>query len=516
MTHAAALKSTYLSPHPLVYLAVVLVVSRVLLAVIVWPDTQRLYNGDSWLYEQHALSMLETGSWLAPGYGNIDANPFADMIRPPGYPLLLTAVYALAGNEAAPWVMFALNTMALFALVWLMYAFLRVTGLQRAWPVLFILVADPAWWMYSKELITEPWFNLLLMTAVILVYIAVAPVAKVLTQKAAGEQPDELPNTDWPDEQPYSDRPDEPPCFEQPDELPYSRRRWLLAGGGLALGLATWFKPVTLYAPWFAFIAIVVTMMVQREEIFGRMSLPTARKRSLTAAALFLIAALLLPASWQVRNYATHGSFVYTSIAAENMMTGHAAFVLASREGITHLEAQERIRERYRSANPNEATMTFAMQHEAKMAVAREILRENRAVYAKTILRGMAVAMMDPGRRVFARTFRSEDVAVIGLTNTLSKQGIAGTVRTILREDPVLVLYASGYMLLLGLFFVATVWGSVRLYRYNPLLAIVLGTSVIYLWVLSGPNGYARFRLYIMPFMILLCAGWFTRGKSRT
>ena len=57
-----------------------------------------MFNGDSALYEQYALSMLETGEYLAPGYGSADTDPMADMIRPPGYPLLIAAVYAVFGT----------------------------------------------------------------------------------------------------------------------------------------------------------------------------------------------------------------------------------------------------------------------------------------------------------------------------------------------------------------------------------------------------------------------------------
>lgn len=509
-----ALRST----HPMLILAVVLVVTRLALAAVVWPDTQRLYNGDSWLYEQIALSLLETGKWLGSGFGGIDTNPFADMIRPPGYPLVLAAVYGLSSQEAAPWILFFLNTVTLWGLLGLMFVVLRKAGLRRAWPLLLLPALDPAWWMYSKELVTEPWFTPLLMGAVWLTWRGLTEASKDSTEslKAATEDVGGLMEAS------KDSIESSKAATEHIGGLMNKARTYLyLAGGGLLLGLATWFKPITLYAPWLAAPAIVLVLRYSKEQ--GRNALPSQAAllngrqrlgRALPAAALFLVAALLLPSAWQLRNHQAHGSFVYTSIAAENMMTGHAAFVLAAREGITHLEAQERIRDRFRALHPHEADMSFAEQHAAKMGVAREILQANRWLYAKTIVRGMAVTMVDPGRRVFARTFRSEDVGVIGFTNTLSKEGVTGTARLLLREDPVLVLYAVGYMLMLGLFFGATVIGAVRLFRTQPLLVIILVCTVLYLWVLGGPNGYARFRLYIMPFMVLLCAGWFVRKDS--
>ena len=156
----------------MVLIAVVLA-SRLLLGLLVWPDTHRLYNGDSPLYEQYALSMLETGRYLSPGYGSADTNPFADMIRPPGYPLLLAAVYGVVGPAAGPWVLFGLNTLALCGVLALLLGLLRRLKLDRAWPMLLVIALDPAWWMYSKELVPEPWFVLLLTASVLAVYVGV-------------------------------------------------------------------------------------------------------------------------------------------------------------------------------------------------------------------------------------------------------------------------------------------------------------------------------------------------------
>jgi len=487
------------SMRPLMVLIAVVLASRLLLGLLVWPDTHRLYNGDSPLYEQYALSMLETGRYLSPGYGSADTNPFADMIRPPGYPLLLAAVYGVMGPAAGPWVLFGLNTLALCGVLALLLGLLRRLKLDRAWPMLLVIALDPAWWMYSKELVPEPWFVLLLTASVLAVYVGVQ-------RAVAGGHPAEVSGLQrsgaaLPTEGAYGVQRavarDEFPGLL--DRLPV----WsLFLLGGLALGLATWLKPITLYAPWLALPALTVALWY----------LGAGKRRSLALSALYLAGAMVFIFSWQLRNYQQHGSLAYTSIAAENMLTGHAAFVLAAREGITHLEAQQRIRDAYaRRYGGTPQLETFAGEEEAKRTLAREILAENRLLYVRTIVRGMVVTLMDPGRLVFTRTFREPDNAQIGLTNTLSREGLLGTVRILLREDPVLVVYAVAYMLFLGVFAMGSLVGTWWLGRRYPLLVLMLVAAVLYLWILGGPSGYARFRLYLMPFMVVLASGLYLR-----
>ncbi|MCH8496017.1 MAG: hypothetical protein LAT57_10370, partial [Balneolales bacterium] len=431
------------------WLALSVVVTRIILAVLIYPDTAKLYNGDSALYEHYALSMLETGHYLAPGYGSASVNPHADMIRPPGLPLVLASVYGIFGADAGPWIMIAVNTLGILALLWLMLTFLRLLQLHRFWPLLFIVVLDPAWMLYSKEILTEPFFTPLLLFSVMLALVGTAKLTswEYVFGSEVGTS-------------------DQPPWISRFHPLMY------FALSGAALGLATWFKPITLYAPWAAVILLLLvgflyrrramnatvtsgseenhlvdlsddsvveeTGDVQNQDIHDESVSPNLAESAsekvylprfssiLLAVVVFLVASQAFIFGWQMRNYVQHQTFAYTSIAAENMMTGHAAFVLAASERITHLEAQSRIQEMYANRWPDRATMSFSDQNEAKLSIAREIIGENRALYAKSILRGMAITLMDPGRLVYARTFRDADLAEIGLTNIVASEGVFG------------------------------------------------------------------------------------------
>lgn len=530
--------------RPFLWLALSVVVTRIILSLLIYPDATKLYNGDSALYEQYALSMLETGHYLAPGYGSASVNPHADMIRPPGLPLVLASVYGVFGANTGPWIMIAVNTLGILALLWLMLTFLRLLQLQRFWPLLFIVVLDPAWMLYSKEILTEPFFTPLLLLSVMLALVGTAKLTSLeyVFRVSGGTSI-------------------HPRWLSRFHPLVY------FALSGAALGIATWFKPITLYAPWAAVILLLLVGflykrramnatvvsgseenhlvdlsddsvvkdtgvvlnesvsetkgVVQNQGIHDENVSPNLAESAsenaylprfssmILAAVVFLVASQAFIFGWQVRNYVQHQTFAYTSIAAENMMTGHAAFVLAASERITHIEAQSRIQEMYADRWPDRTQMSFSGQNEAKLTIAREIIGENRVLYAKSILRGMAITLMDPGRLVYARTFRDADVAQIGLTNIIASEGVFGAVCRVLDEDPLMAGYMVGYMLMLGLFSLLTLYGTWVLLRRYPLVATTLICVFLYLLVLGGPNGYARFRLYIMPFMVLLSLGAF-------
>ena len=237
------------------------------------------------------------------------------------------------------------------------------------------------------------------------------------------------------------------------------------------------------------------------------------------AAILFFFTAQSLIFTWQYRNYLQHNTITFTSIQAENMMTGHAAFVLAQVEGITHLEAQKSIRTRFNEVHPGHGSYTFTELSAAKSEIATEILAGHKVVYFGSILRGMAITLFDPGRLVTSRTFAESTSNDIGLTNSISKDGIVGTIKTLFNEQSGMSLFLFTHLIYSVLIFVLSVVGYYFLCKRYPIVGIITGCFFLYLWVLGGPSGYARFRMYLSPFMILFITllpfGWYKTMYKR-
>ncbi len=467
----------------LLFLVLFLVfLTRISVLIYVYPDTDRLYITDSFLYVEHAVSMMETGEYLAPRFGSTDRNPYADMIRPPGFPVTLYFFYSLFGETWAPWIHALAGVMLNSVLVLVLWQFFRLLSMQRYGFVLLLFALDPAWSLYSKELITEPWFTPLMLVAVLFGIVAFAKVSG-LERTLPG-----LPQMKW--------------LSERSPLL-------LMSLSGALLGVATSYKPITFYAPWAGVLGFAIGWVIFRKfwsaanDSSEGASIRTPRY-VIGCLALFLVASQIFIFGWQLRNYSKHGTLSYTSIQAEILMTGHAAFVLADAKRIPFLEARQVVIERHRAAHPEHAGYDFDGQTAAYTQVAREIFKEYPFNYVRVVVRGMVATLLDPGRLVFNRTFGDQDLEQIGLLNTISSEGLWGTFKRLLREYPGFAIYMVLYATALGIVALLALAGLWHFLRYHPVAGLFILGAFLYLLVLGGPYGYARFRLYVMPWMLLM------------
>lgn len=438
------------------------------LAIGLWAlqnPEERMFNGDSALYEQYALSMLETGEYLAPGYGSADTDPWADMIRPPGYPLIIAAVYGVLGTGF--WGMVGLLLLNLGGAVALWFGVMRMGcrggshapddemkktgGCHPPLHVALILILDLGLLLFSKEILTELLFAPMIVWMVVWIVGAGALAGRIT-------------------DAPVSMRPFMRPSMRADAIRPY--------GSSILLGLATLLKPITFYLPW-VMIPVLRYLGWDWKRIAG-----------------FTLIAAGIPFLWQARNYATHGTFAYTSIAAENLMTGHATFVLSAVEGYSHSQSIDTVRARYlRIADPVDG---FSQISEKKTQIAKDILYHHPIVYGIQIAKGMVFTLLDPGREVWERTFGTLDESGPGITETIARDGVWKAGWRILTEYPFLILY----VLFLIAVYAYSFKGFIRLWHEDRKLFVVLVVLISYFLVLGGPIGYARFRLYILPLMV--------------
>lgn len=475
--------------HKYKHLLFTIILLRFMATWFVFPHTDRLYNGDSWLYEQYAISMMDTGEYLSPGYGkwehltddnatNVSFDPFADMIRPPGLPLVLWGVYEITGPVWGPWVFSVLNGLLSVPILILILAFLRLFGVERYSNVSWIFVLDPGWILYSKEILTEPIFVLILLSAL---FLGVLGLARLFGEHLPGDS-----------------------RFARLEHIPAAH---LLGYSGLLFGMGTLFKPITLYVGLAGAILFVVLILFRRGDFSadGRWDV-SLLKYVLSVALLFIISVQTVHFSWQMRNFMRHGTFAFTSIQAENLLTGHAAFVLSSAEGLTHQQAQSRILDEFNREHPNHGVYSFETLSQAKSEIARMYIWEYPGHYALGIVRGMAVTLMDPGRLVLSRTLGQQDNSTMGLTNILARDGVVVAVQTLFREYPGYTIFMVLHLMWLGALVLVSGWGFWVFFRRFPVAGLTIGLLFLYLLGLGGPSGYARFRLYLLPLMVIFAA----------
>lgn len=366
--------------------------------------------------------------------------PRSDLIRPPGYPVFIALNYAVFGMGRL-----------LFPLLWnvvgVCLTYLGIRKLlvllgQRPHPAVgVVFTLDLAWLLYSKEMVTEPIFTPLLLGAVI--------------------------------------------------ALIYGMRRGALrwhTASALALGVCALIKPIALYLP---------VLLVPYVLIVTRRWQP-----ALAFACVFLI----VVGPWFARNAAKHDVASFTSVQNDNLLFAHGAFVYADARSLTHVQAKDTLYARLqRAVGGDPKQQSYRRVNRAKGRLARSVLTGHPLLYAKAIARGMAITLLDPGRLVFNRTFPTEDTERIGLTNIVARDGVWGAFLQLLRKDPRMVVALTTYLGFLAVVLGVSLLGVWRAWRLvDPRLFWLMVLVGGYLLVLGGPNGYARFRLYVFPFELLL------------
>ncbi len=429
----ALLRRMFLTRFDLWVLAWILI-SRIVLILLVAPDQSRMFNGDSPQYDCLAQTLVESGAYECP-----DVAEFSSVLRPPGYPLIIAACYAVFG--AGGWLAaICLNIPALMLLYIGLLRLLQAAGAPAAsrWAALFI-VSEPLVLLYSKELVPEPIFTALLTWSAVL----------VLRSDGGLKQ---------------------------------------LVFGAILLGMATLVKPVSLY------LVILWALFV----LWQRRSLPAP----ILLAAVF--GAVIAP--WLLFVHSKTDSWTFTSTQSKNLGVGHTSYVRAEVEGLTYFEAHIAVQEEIERRAQRLPVRDYKSMDSLWAAYAGEYLSAHPFIYAKTILKGMAITILDPGRLVLKRTLHGDDNSELGLTNIIATEGLWGAFTRLFTQEPVMAVVLLFNLLLMGLLTLAVLAGLKTFWLRNRTVLIFTGLTLMYLWVLGGPNGYARFRLYLMPFLLVIAS----------
>lgn len=370
---------------------------------------------------------------LGQGYGDSDGALFdAGLRRPPLYPVVLWAALAIGGNSlVAAMVPFVLLSVATVFLTHQL-ALERFGPRPAIWAAL-LLAVDPISIVWSTYPQPEVLFGFLLTAAVLLLVRAV-------------------------------DR----------RSLP------LAALGGVLVGASALARPISLYLS--PLLALIVLALVWRP-----------RPRAVAMAAAVLIPAVALTGSWILRNDATSGVPVFSTIEGKNLLFFRAAGTLAESEGISIAKARARLRTEQERRSP--PTDNEAERSKVQREIAVEVIRDHPLGYPPMALKGAGRLLIGPGRAALVnRVTGSDDGGRVGDGLTV-----------------------AAWALLLVTFGI-TVVGTVVCLR-RPVRTWVLPLLVaVYLVVASaGADAYSRFRYPVMPFIAMLgglgAAALMDRGK---
>ncbi len=427
-----------LQAHPWLAIAIVALACRALLTLPALGDVTRFYiTPDSFEYEQLALNLIQ-----GHGYSQAGAPPYPpDVRRTPVYPLLLAAVYAVAGQQ--PWAAVTVNALlGVLACVLTAVAGTRLLGRDAGILAGMFLAVDLTSAAYSLTLMTETLFTVLLLLCLLSVIR-------------------------------YMYRPD-------------GRAAALAA---VWCGIAILTRPIGLFLPF----VLGPTLGV----------LPHALSRRTRAlgACMFALLALAFPLGWTVRNYLVAGVAQPTSLIALNAYYHRAAFVEAQRRGARVEDVrQEFAKEALTGGSqaPSEQPADLA----AMQRKALQVLLADPAGYLALHIRGVA-RLLGPERDLLTQ-FRVGSPHAAGLPESVAEFVTAGSHA---HTDTGSLALIVGTLQLLGFYALAVVGVVAGLRSSLEQRAILLlGIVALYFLAVSGPEAYARFRVPVMPFIVLLAA----------
>lgn len=243
--------------------------------------------------------------------------------------------------------------------------------------------------------------------------------------------------------------------------------RWYCCGVGFLLGVTVLIRPVTTYMAPFLCLA---DFFLRRRQV-GRFALSAC-----------LCLGCVAPAGlWAARNHDLFDHFMISSIEGTNLFYYRAAGAIAEEQGHARLEVADILNARYRAelaACTNPAEMS-AM--EARLG--KDLLWQHPWGFAVSTWKGGMRMLFGPGPAALAMLVKGR------------AEGKA-------RDQKVLRTVLAFHLLLLYLLMAVGLYRWVRERRKQAL--IVIGIVLFYLLlVCAGPEAYSRFRLPMMPLLVI-------------
>lgn len=279
-----------------------------------------------------------------------------------------------------------------------------------------------------------------------------------------------------------------------------------LVWAALALAAATFIRPISYYLPPLVAVWLVCATSSRASRAnaaLGAGRLGTTFLRRCLHGALFLLLAMGPSLLWQARNYLVAGYVGFSAITDINLYYWQAASVVAAREQIPFLTAQDRLLERQRAA-PLQRAPGQSTRADRFLWLRREglqILRQHPWLYARIHAKGMLAVIIDAGTQAWLDYVRYEPPPRPAESAGLRR--LMWAVKTKPGATLVHVLLRAWLGLLL-------VFGALGLYHMPRSGAWwLLGLVFLYLWCLSGGElGYHRFRIPLLAIVSV----WAGRG----
>ncbi len=268
-----------------------------------------------------------------------------------------------------------------------------------------------------------------------------------------------------------------------------------IAGYNISLALAVLTKPVMMYF-W------IPNLLVSFYFFY--------HKRSFK----ILICSLILPLTvlcWSLRNYNKTGLFHYSSIKTQNILDLNAGAVLIKLYGAKEANIiKNKITDKAEKIEKYPEKCEFIVQN------AMTIIKDHPVLYSYCHVRGMFNFMLSIGRYDLKNFFNKEfDNLNISIAREIEKQGLLGFLK---------FYFQNVNICFVAFFVMAFVWNIVILAGFltfcmkstiNIQIKIFIALLVFYSAFVCGPGGDIRFKLAVLPYLILTLSSFYKNSIFR-
>jgi len=268
---------------------------------------------------------------------------------------------------------------------------------------------------------------------------------------------------------------------------------------GIGLGLAALIRPVIMYLPFF--LAVFFVLHIRRR--YKRTWSVAFLKALIIITGFFIV---VLP--WAVRNYIQEGRLKLTSQYGEQLLQYVVPFVWEYSRGTSFIEglkkANREFEESAQKMGYDLKTIRPFDKADLQTQMALKVLKaEPKSAIIKAWMVGMAKNLFAPALVDFSYLFNIERPHFF---YTKGKNALDRIFNFIKGMQGIF-----SWFLFIGLFWMALsrvlqLWGLSRLFRSKPwecgLVVLIIG----YFLLVSGPVGYAKYRLPFEPVLIVLLA----------
>lgn len=266
---------------------------------------------------------------------------------------------------------------------------------------------------------------------------------------------------------------------------------------GIILGIATLTRPIAQFIPFFA---IVFTFILYRNYPL---------KKIIVLNAIFIVGFLLIVLPWSIRNKIIFNSFQLSSVGVFNWYNYHIPLWHAQKYGLNNEEEIEKFKARFGGDRQQPKYKYWSLKNAPEMSqIVKEEIKKDPLGYMRFHLIKTIPFFVTDGLRDIARPLKL--LALDSTTPNLSNDLASGNLKKIFRQifsgnrDFNLFLLGFAFWALVSILMIIGIIKS--LFERDEITIYVLFFSflIVYFALATGPVSSGKFRLPVVPLMLLL------------